>query len=448
MKNQTSSYVEIKTVTWSKDSHGLFDYESKNVNFTKNKIEASSKIYKFGNDISVRANSDSDNMLLEDSESKQNYLFSVQSEADKQEKFFLKIDDNQKIENVDMNHLFLIVRSLKNEDGNQKGYPLEIGDIVRLGRIEYRVIEYQNHSSEIFSLLRGSTVNKNVPFGLGVKNCNDFDKIHKRQCRICLMDEHDSVGVIVNPCSCKGTSEFVHIACLQDWISSKVKKKINPTATCFYWKKLNCEVCKVPLPDLVQVNKELLELIPIYRPETPYILLERVFYDKTKETGDNSKMMILLSVSADNQIKLGRGHECDLRENDISVSRLHAFIKYENGQFIVFDNNSKFGTLVLLRKNYKIEKKKIALQIGRTVLTFSLKQSAVQNVPVFKNPMLMEKFGKYVSPKNGLPESQSKPVVSQSNRHHKNVATPAVSTTSNNNNNDQEKGPNNDSFLE
>jgi len=65
-----------------------------------------------------------------------------------------------------------------------------------------------------------------------------------------------------------------------------------------------------------------------------------------------------------------------LRENDISVSRLHAFIRLHNGEFLITDNNSKFGTLVLLRKNYELERKKIALQIGRTVVTFSLKQSS------------------------------------------------------------------------
>jgi len=108
--------------------------------------------------------------------------------------------------------------------------------------------------------------------------------------------------------------------------------------------------------------------------------------------------MILLSLSGeDNQIKIGRGHECDLRENDISVSRLHAFIKYQEGQFLIFDNNSKFGTLILLRKDFNIEKKKIALQIGRTVITFSLKQASVNNVPVFKNPSLMDKLSKWNS---------------------------------------------------
>jgi predicted component of type VI protein secretion system len=106
----------------------------------------------------------------------------------------------------------------------------------------------------------------------------------------------------------------------------------------------------------------------------------------------------MVSLSGeDKQIKIGRGHECDLRENDISVSRLHAFIKYQEGQFVIFDNNSKFGTLILLRKDFNIERKKIALQIGRTVITFSLKQSSVNNVPVFKSPSLMDKLSKWSS---------------------------------------------------
>jgi len=65
------------------------------------------------------------------------------------------------------------------------------------------------------------------------------------------------------------------------------------------------------------------------RPITPYLLLERVFYDKAKESSSNPKMLVLITIDNLAQtIKLGRGHECDLRENDISVSRFHAFIKY------------------------------------------------------------------------------------------------------------------------
>lgn len=57
----------------------------------------------------------------------------------------------------------------------------------------------------------------------------------------------------------------------------------------------------------------------------------------------------------------GRGHQCDIRISDISVSRLHAFIKYEDGNFIIIDNNSKFGTLVKMNKKFEILSDKVAV---------------------------------------------------------------------------------------
>ena len=39
-----------------------------------------------------------------------------------------------------------------------KGYNLEIGDVIRLGRIEYRVIEYRNHKLEVSSMFDESNL--------------------------------------------------------------------------------------------------------------------------------------------------------------------------------------------------------------------------------------------------------------------------------------------------
>lgn len=41
--------------------------------------------------------------------------------------------------------------------------------------------------------------------------------------------------------------------------------------------------------------------------------------------------------------------------------------------FHLIDNNSKFGTLVKLTDSCEIKSEKIALQVGRTVLTFVMK---------------------------------------------------------------------------
>ena len=71
---------------------------------------------------------------------------------------------------------------------------------------------------------------------------------------------------------------------------------------------------------------------------------------------------------------MGRGHESDLRINDISVSRLHAMIKYKNGRFHLEDNVSKFGTLVLINKRTPLSPGyNKAVQIGRSVINFSVR---------------------------------------------------------------------------
>ena len=49
-------------------------------------------------------------------------------------------------------------------------------------------------------------------------------------------------------------------------------------------------------------------------------------------------------------IKVGRGHDVDIRVTDISVSRFHAKISQGiDGDFYVEDNKSKFGTLLQVR---------------------------------------------------------------------------------------------------
>ena len=82
--------------------------------------------------------------------------------------------------------------------------------------------------------------------------------------------------------------------------------------------------------------------------------------------------MIIQNVAAEG-IKLGRGHECEIRITDISVSRNHALIKNINGHFYIFDNKSKFGTLVR-EDNMSLEvgRQPHGVQIGRTVLTMEI----------------------------------------------------------------------------
>ncbi len=69
-------------------------------------------------------------------------------------------------------------------------------------------------------------------------------------------------------------------------------------------------------------------------------------------------------------MKIGRGHDSDLRIPDISVSRLHASIRRDSrGNVIVEDNTSKFGTLMLVKQPLLLERDMVYyVQSGRTIM--------------------------------------------------------------------------------
>jgi len=73
-----------------------------------------------------------------------------------------------------------------------------------------------------------------------------------------------------------------------------------------------------------------------------YLVLEGINIEKT-----SSKMIYVLRPELSFQIfKMGRANDQDIRINDISVSRQHATIVFDNSKFLIKDNLSKFGTLI------------------------------------------------------------------------------------------------------
>lgn len=101
-----------------------------------------------------------------------------------------------------------------------------------------------------------------------------------------------------------------------------------------------------------------------------YILLESMPLDK-----NTSRNIHLLTVTPEqSEFKLGRGHESQVRINDISVSRCHAIIKCKQDGFYIEDNTSKFGTIILLKKKLRLKAQHtMAVQVGRTVISFTIK---------------------------------------------------------------------------
>lgn len=114
-------------------------------------------------------------------------------------------------------------------------------------------------------------------------------------------------------------------------------------------------------------------LVDLKRPKdkvTPYIILESLNSEK-----NSSRTIHTVIINSDKTaFSLGRGHDADLRINDISVSRKHANIEYKNGSWYFVDLKSKFGSLVLFSHDVDLSDcTSKTFQIGRTVLTLKAK---------------------------------------------------------------------------
>ena len=107
-----------------------------------------------------------------------------------------------------------------------------------------------------------------------------------------------------------------------------------------------------------------IEILDFDKPEQDFIVLESV-------TLQNIRIVHVISMKERQFIRVGRGHDTDIRVTDISVSRFHAKINRSptTGEYFVEDNKSKFGTLLQIRRPHLLEKNKINyLQMGRTLL--------------------------------------------------------------------------------
>ena len=65
------------------------------------------------------------------------------------------------------------------------------------------------------------------------------------------------------PCKCAGSVGFIHLDCLRNWLSTKVKKTESEHLISMYWKVFECEICKQAYPYLFKVDNRVYKLVQI-----------------------------------------------------------------------------------------------------------------------------------------------------------------------------------------
>ena len=173
-----------------------------------------------------------------------------------------------------------------------------------------------------------------------------------RICRICYGNDYNKENPLINPCICKGSMKYIHYQCLKNWLNSKIETDLSinteieeEVGITYCSKDLACELCKTKFPDYISHNDRIYN-IAFYKPKfKKFIILESIRADKYK-----TKFIHILSFDNNKtQIRLGRSNDCELSIPELSVSRFHCFIHKEQDKLYIEDNNSKFGTCILLQ---------------------------------------------------------------------------------------------------
>ena len=192
----------------------------------------------------------------------------------------------------------------------------------------------------------------------------------ERRCRFCWGSEADAANPLLGTCKCAGSVGQIHYSCLSAWLQTRQQSKLSANFSTYFWKAFECEICKTAYPLMMKAEGNSYNLVKYDKPQGDYMVLESLSQEK-----NTSRIIHIIRPSANKTVfKLGRGHESDLRINDISVSRCHTKIKFERGKFLLEDNQSKFGTLVLVKQRTPLLPGfNKAVQVGRTVINFSVK---------------------------------------------------------------------------
>ena len=247
---------------------------------------------------------------------------------------------------------------------------------------------------------------------INIKKKQSVKEVKVKTCRICYLTESDSyTNPLIKPCKCAGSMKYIHLQCLLHWLKTKIQiEKLeyidNNFFTIYSPEQVECELCKSIFPHYIYHKKKLYNLMELEQDydidqknknnninysegdnkdkknnmvennddtDNNYVVIDTISFDK-----DNPSIRYIAKFNKDKILKIGRGLDMNLILNDLSISRNHCQLELcDNNDIVLNDNNSKFGTLILVQaKEIEILKgQTLTIQVGRTFFNINYKKN-------------------------------------------------------------------------
>ena len=296
----------------------------------------------------------------------------------------------------------------KDEDKINEDYILNENDIIKLGDCIFEVVKkkiiknYKNNFNNKDQLYNISSLNNNFGpvFNICIDkeekseqnnqsniNNNENNKNNPNIKEDNLKDSNINKNPIIKLCDCYNHFECINSRLLSELeIEQKLKKE---KVISFNIDEFKCNVCGKNIPLRFEKSGKIYNFLEFK--DLNYIVLEYLGKIIGKSSNENNgdknnkdkELKKVYIIKLGNElIRIGRNTK-DISTNDInipdmSISRNHAVLKFnkENGTLLLENRNKKnienTSTFVLIKDNFKINKKKIKFMTGKCYITINL----------------------------------------------------------------------------
>ena len=396
---QSNQSCKINCVTWAKDAHALFDYESEEISKDIYTLGKGGKIFLDGEKGTTKYEPDNQEegffLTSGHTSSSEGCLINFFNEYGAHTVVTKKIKDEyeynkQNITEVQSMLYYVVaqkeLKGIKREYKTEYYYKPKINDIIRFGRVQFIVRSMKDKSTE--NNKDESDNNKSIFLP------NDNSNLKKNLgnkilvCEFCDKKETDNINnPIIKVCPCK-KCPLLHLNCFKNDYIKKDKmfyysNKDYNSGTLKIVSLINylCPYCNEPYNPIIKINSKFYNTLPYSFDKNNYhIILESINFVKD---GVYCIMIIIFTFpNKKEEFFLGRGHEASFKISDISISRVHAKIYLKEDNIVIDDLGSKFGTLLLVRNNVDVNEmleKKMKIQIGRNVVWLDKDENDTEN---------------------------------------------------------------------
>ena len=384
---QSNQSYKINCVTWGKDAHALFDYESEEIVKNIFTLGRGGKIF-LDNEkgtTTYEPDNQEDGFFLTGghSSSSEGCLINFFNEYGSHTRVTKKIKDEYEFnkENITevQSMIYYVIaqkelKGIKREYKSEYNYKPEIYDIIRFGRVQFIVRSMKDKSYS-----NDGESNDNKSIFLPNDNSNLKQSLNNKIliCELCEKKETDNINnPIIKICPCK-KCPLLHINCFKNEYLKKDKMfcysnkdYMNGSLKIVSLINFLCPLCNEPYNPIIKINSRFYNILPYsFDKNIFHIVLESINFVKD---GVYCIMVIIFTFpNKKEEFFLGRGHEATFKISDISISRVHAKIYLKDENIVIDDLGSKFGTLLLARNSIDVGEmieKKMKIQIGRNVI--------------------------------------------------------------------------------